>query len=210
MQDIKLLDPNFTFADLEAMAKPLDATGPEQFPHWLYDSQTFTFATDTKLTFFQNVNADKTLCNLQLAASLPQGEYFWPQYATFDPLFNSEVGAATLAGMWDEINRFVHTSHPSWTFSIKSKSYGPWPLSLAHGSGGAVGAGLAAIAGPLTYSQGNNGVQDGGQCINGIPIIPPNTAFIITVNWGALVTGNVAATVLCRFTLAGAYFRQVA
>jgi hypothetical protein len=210
MQNIQLLPPNFTYSDLENLAKPLEASAPEQFPHWLYDTQLFTFATSTDLFFYQAVNPDRTLCNMPNQAMLPANEYFWPQYVTFDPLFNSEVAAATLAGLWDEINRLVHTSHPSWTLSIKSKTYGPWPLSFAHCSGGAVGAGLAGIAGPLWVSQGNNGVQDGGQCINGIPIIPPMTAFVVQVHWNAVVAGAVAATVLCRFTMAGAYFRAVA
>lgn len=210
MYDIELLPADFQYADLQALAKPLVADAPEQFPHWLYDTQLLTLATGQDLAFFQNVNADKTLCNLQNQAMLPAQEYFWPQYAMFDPLFNVEVAAATAAGLYDEINRLVLTSHPQWTFSIKSKTYGPWPLSICHTTGGAVGGGMAGITGPFWLMTGQNGIADGGARIKGIPIIPPMTAFQVNVHWAALVAGVVAATVNCRLTLAGAYFRQVA
>jgi hypothetical protein len=210
MYDLEFLPSNFGFADLAALAKPLDASGPEQFPHWLYDTQLFTFATSTDLFFFQAVNADKTLCNVPNQAMLPSGEYFWPQRIMLDPLFNVEVAAATAAGLYDEINRLILTSHPTLTFFIKSKQYGPWPLSICHATGGAIGGGMAGIAGPLWLMTGQNGVTDGGAPVKGIPIIPPMTTFLVQLHWNAVVAGAVAATVNVRLTMAGPYFRQVA
>lgn len=210
MYEIELLPDGFGFQDLANLAKPLDAAAPEQFPHWLFDTQLLTFATGVDLFYFQAVNADKTLCNMPNQAMLPAGEYFWPQRIMFDPFFNGEVAAATIAGLWDEINRLVYTSHPTVTLFIKSKSYGPWPLSICHQSGGATGGGMAGIAGPLWLTTGNNGVMDGGAPIKGVPIIPPMTTFLVQVHWNAVVAGAVAATVNCRLTMAGAYFRQVA
>jgi hypothetical protein len=211
MYDFEFLPPDqITYEGLDSLSKPLLAGQPEQFPTWLYDTQLFTAATSTDLFFFQAVNPDKTLCNIPNQAMLPSGEYFWPQYAMFDPLFNGEVAAATIAGMYDEINRLVHTSHPDWTLTIKSKTYGPWPLSICHSTGGAVGGGMAGIAGPLWLNTGQNSIPDGGARVKGVPIIPPTTTFVVQVHWNGLVAGLVAATVLCRFTLAGPYFRAVA
>lgn len=213
MYDFEFLPAEqITYEGLDALSKPLLAGQPEQFPHWLYDSQLFTFGAGntTDLFFFQAVNADKTVGNVPNQAMLPSGEYFWPQYAMFDPFFNIEAAQATSAGLYDEINRLVHTTHPMWTLTIKSKVYGPWPLSICHGSGGAVGGGLAGIAGPLWVQTGQNGIADGGAPIKGIPIIPPMTTFVVQVHWNATIAVIVAATVLCRFTFAGPYFRAVA
>lgn len=212
MYELEQLPDTFTYADLKRMGKPDQADQPEQFPHWLFDTQLFTFGAGntTDLFYFQAVNPDKTLNNMPNQAMLPSEEYFWPQRAMFDPLFQTEVAAATPVSQYEEINRLVHTTHPYFVFSIKSKKYGEWPLSICHASGGAVGGGAGVAVGPLIYSSGQNSVPDGGAPVKGIPIIPPMTAFVVQCHWNATVAVIVAATVLCRFTFAGQYYRQVA
>ena len=59
----------------------------------------------------------------------------------------------------------------------------------------------------MTVQYANNGVFDGGWCVDGAITIPPKVGFDITLNWPAAV--DLTADVLIRFWMAGVLHRRV-
>ena len=58
-------------AAVQAAATPPSGTSEEAIWDQRYDTQTFTSATTTELTFFQTTNADPTITNMRQGGTLP-------------------------------------------------------------------------------------------------------------------------------------------
>jgi hypothetical protein len=191
---------------------------PEFFPMCWFDTLTFTQGAGGSgpgnLNFFQNVSgaagADPTLTNMQAAGQMPAGEYFWQQYLTADVLEgpSDSAVAGSILGPIDDIQRLILVTHPTISYRMKNKSYGPYPFSACHGTGGAVGFGWGTDAATHVNQHALNGVIDGGLPTKGFPIIPPNTPFGWSTFHSAAVTLTVSPNI--RLAMWGCHYRPVA
>lgn len=203
---------------LTGLATPTDPSQPEALPWVLFSTRSYVSATTTRLTFFDSVEGDKSLSNMESAGNLPDPQFFDIQYFGFDVMIRptvSNVASATAVatGALDDIQQLVLQGRGFWTLNMSNKRYGPFPLSFCHASGGATGF----LGGWGTYTAqahsvkeyANNGIFDGGWCIpSGSLIIPPKVGWDVTIEWPAALTlasGNSNV----RFWLGGTLYRRV-
>jgi hypothetical protein len=194
-------------ARLIAIASPDQAGQPECNAWRLYDTQNATTATTPTLIFFQTVNVDKTLSNMEGPGQLPDPQFY--EIAGFEcDVLSAPVSAATFLGPYNDIANLLFTTRGIFTFNMSNKRYGPWPLTAAHGTGGPVGV-MSNNATPPIFSQAAvNGIFDGGFWADKQIVIPPKIGFDTTLNFGAAVTLNLSPTPI-RFVLWGVLHRRV-
>jgi hypothetical protein len=155
----------------------------------LYDTQTIVSGTTTSLTFFNAINADKTLSNVRgNGGVLPAGTYFEPLWLNVDFIGVNVLGAGTALGMLNDINNLVLTGRGIITITIGQTALPPIPLSYCHASGGATGTVGASLTAPAQLQFGTNGIQDSGYCLANSWTLTPNTSFSALVQFGAAVT----------------------
>ncbi|MEE8177702.1 MAG: hypothetical protein V3T65_06885 [Acidobacteriota bacterium] len=198
-----------TYRQLVDQANPRLPGQSEALAWVFYDTQNFVDNVSTRLTFFQVTNVDRTITNMVTAGSLPEPQFFEWWYAGVDVLRDVTTSAIDVAtGSLDDVQSLVLTSRPTWTFTMSDKIVGPFPLSFCHASGGVTGFGFGtATASVVTVQYANNGVFDGGFCVDGAITIPPKVGFDITLNWPAAV--DLTADVFLRFWMAGVLHRRV-
>lgn len=203
--------PLLTAAQLAAAANPSTPGQPEAMPWFLYDTQTITSGTTTSLSFFQTVQTDKTLGNMESAGQLPDPQYFIVHYVTcdiLDPPVANAGHAASALGPVNDIDLILKQQRATFTFAMSNKNYGPFPLTLCHGTGGATGNGTATYTAEASIWYGNNGIiGSGGFPFLGSLVIPPKVGFSLSVNMAAAPTlsGNISV----RIGLAGVLYRRV-
>lgn len=197
-----------TRQQLDAIAFPERANQPEALPWVFYDTQLVTSGTTAQLNFFGNINADKTMSNMQSQGQLPDPQYFRVYSVLCDILqpvsFLANVGTGALA----DIEIMLKTQRATWQLQYSDKMWGPFPLTFAHASGGATGVAAGTWTAPQALQQGNNGIFDGGFPAGGALVIPPKTAFSAQINFAAAPTlagGNPNV----RFCLFGTLYRRV-
>lgn len=186
------------------------ATGQsEVVPYVLFDTQTYVSATTTQLNYFQTVQGDRTLGNMQAGGQLVADRYMEIWGICVDPIIPDSAGATGLTGAWADMTDLMWTGRPTFTFTMDDKRIGPFPLSYFHASGGLTGFGYnEAAAGLLAKEYANWGVFDGGFWVGGSVIIPPQSGFVVDLEWNAAVTlalGNP----LIRVGFVGALHRNV-
>lgn len=193
---------------LDEIANPVLMHQPEAIPHILYDTVVFTSATTLQQVFYRTQQSDPTMGNLQQAGALPDPQYFQIFNIGCDYL-PAVLGVSTSAdntGLLNDLAKIFLVARPTFTVTIADKNYGPYPLSVAHTSGGPVGAlGGAAV---FDFQQGNNGPADGGWNWYGSVVIPPKQNFFVQVNYAAVQTlqnGNPNI----RFWMSGILHRAV-
>lgn len=199
-----------TLAQLQDLTTPkaVDGGNMEVFRHHLYDTQTYPAAgTAAPLTFFQNTNADQSLCNLQQAATLPDPDYMQVFYIQCDILLGTSDLTIPLA--WRDMDRIIRLGRPVLSLRVQGKDYGPWKLTAVHGSGAPVLDGFSdgAGAGVVSHEYASNGPIDGGWCQDGSMWLTPKTAFTARILWGNPLA--VAADTLVCILLDGAYYRAI-
>lgn len=205
--------PVLTRQALDATANPAAANQGEAIPWFLYDTQDIVTAVTTTLTFFASVQTDRSLGNMQSAGQLTDPQYFVVHYVTCDLLQTPTLGvAADNTGALNNIEQILKTARANWTINMSDKLYGPFPLTLAHATGGATGGftGVNNTAAPTinTFQFGNNGNPgSGGFPFLGALVIPPKVGFNLTLQFGAAPT--LTATVKARMGLAGVLYRRV-
>jgi hypothetical protein len=197
-----------TRAQLDALALPSNARQPEALPWILYHQKTYTSGTTTKLTFFDAVESDDTLGNMETQGSLPDPQYFEIHYIGADFLLDATTAAGGEVGAIDDVAKLLFTGRGTWTLSIAKKAYGPFPLSFLHASGGPTGFGWGTFTAEESIQYANNGIFDGGWCVGGALIIPPKVGFSFEVRWSAAQTLNAGNTGV-RAWMAGVLHRQV-
>lgn len=175
-------------AQLAALADPQSANQPEALPWVLYDTQSLANGGIGPLVFFQTVNVDKTLSNMEGPGQLPDPQYFQIFYWGVDFLLPAFVGTGAIGGPIADIANILFTTRATWTFNISNKRTGPFPLSFMHSSGGPTGFYAATLTAPASKEYGNNGIFDGGFCVNGALVIPPKLGFDVTIAVAAAVT----------------------
>lgn len=195
-----------TYAQLQRRANAVAADQPEAIPYIIFDTQTYTDNSTTQLTFFQTVQTDKTLGNLDQAGTLPSPNFFEIEGIHLDFL-NVNGAGATPVGPLNDILLLQNTGRGTLIFSISGKEYLRMPITAAHPLGGAVGT----IAGTTTantmeqYALG--GPVDGGFYVGKSLILQPSQSFSAQIQWAAAqnLTGNVSL----RLSLSGVMHRRV-
>lgn len=171
---------------LAMLANPELANQPEALPWVLYDTQPWTTAVTTQVDYFLTQPADRTLGNMEGPGQLPDPQFFEIWYWGVDILVNPAfVALATAVGPITDIAQFLFTNRGIWTFTVSNKNIGPFPMSFFHGSGGPTGYMSGTFAAPARMEYGNNGIFDGGYCVNGSIIIPPKIGFVVTLRTSA-------------------------
>jgi hypothetical protein len=204
--------PILTAAQLIGASNPQTPGQPEAMPWFLYDTQPFTTAVTTSAQFFQTVQGDKTLGNMESAGQLPDPQYFILHYVTcdiLDPPTASALLTGQALGPVADIDAILKSQRATFQLTISNKVYGPFPLTLCHATGGATGNGTATQAAPLSMWYGNNGiVGSGGFPFLGSIVLPPKVGFTLSVNLAAAATLNTSPLNI-RMGMAGVLYRRV-
>jgi hypothetical protein len=206
--------PPLSRDDLDLMANPMFANQPEVVPWQLYDTQVITTAVGNPAVFFQTINADKTLSNMEGPGQLPDPQYLVVQYVACDilqiPTTTALVAADTNAGLAN-VENLLKTVRATFEFNMSNKRYGPFSLTMCHATGGATfnGFGVGTLAAGVTSGVVNNGIPgSGGFPFSGALVIPPKIGFDVTVRFAAPPT-LVAGPVNIRMSLVGPLYRRV-
>jgi len=197
-----------TKAQLMSQANPESASQPEVIPWVLFDTQSYVSTTTTTLSFYQAVQNDKSLGNMEGGGQLPDPQFFEIFRIGLDVLLRPAAQAGHAAtGPVDDIAQLVLFGRGTFLFQMSNKQYGPFPLSLLHASGGPTGFGWATMTAEAQVSYANNGIFDGGYPINGAITIPPKVGFSVVLSWPAALT--LQANTLLRVWMAGPLYRRV-
>lgn len=197
-----------TYESLRAEARPQNSKLPEALPYVLYDTVQYPQAgLSGALNFFNTVRTDQTLGNMEQAGQLPAGQLFRVQTIHCDILSApSSNGASDQTGAANDVALILNSARCTLTWTIRSKSLGPIPLSFF----GRSGAADAVIAGSLTAPDlVSFGATDknGGFNVGGRIMIPDVTAFGVQLNGVASVA--ISAATYIRISMRGTLYRPV-
>lgn len=197
-----------TFEQLVALSQPSSGKLPEALLWPLYSTKSYVSGTTTKLVFFDTVESDKTLSNMETAGSLPDPQFYEIHGMGCDILLDGSVsGANTEVGALDDVAKLILTSRSMFTLNISNKQYGPVPLTFAHASGGPTGVAFGTLTAPQGVQFANNGIFDGGWPVGGGIVIPPKVGFNVTVEWASAQTLNAGNTFIRMWMIGGLYRR---
>lgn len=195
-------------AQVQAAATPPSGRSQEAIWHGVYDTQTYVDNTTTRLTFFQQTNVDKTLSNMEASGQFPAPQSFQIHNICCD-IWNA-AGVSTAAGGVDgqlnDLALLLFVGRPTWTLTISSKQYGPYPLTLLHGTGGPTGFGWGTFTAEESLQFARNEPSQGWNYFGRI-IIPEQVSFSIELNWAA--AQNLTADARIRLTMLGVLNRRV-
>jgi hypothetical protein len=197
-------------AAVEAASTPGAGAGQEAIWHQLFDTQTFTSAATVSLTFFQTANADKTLSNIDQGGTLPRFSSLQIHDVTADYLALAPVSTlagATTVGVLNDLALLVLGSaqRPTWTLTISQKAYGPYSLTVLHGTGGPAGFGWGGNG--ANFQQYARNEPSSGWNYFGRVIIPEQVSFSLTILWAA--TATLTGDTRIRASLFGVFNRRV-
>ncbi len=204
--------PALSKQQLDAIANPTFANQPEVVPWQLYDTQSVANAAAGPFVYYQTINADKTLSNMEGPGQLPDPQYLIVQYVAADVLQIPTVTAQASepAGAISNIENLLKTARATFEFNMSNKRYGPFSLTMTAATGGATGFGYGygTSANGTGVQWGNNGVPGtGGYPFSGALVIPPKIGFDITVRLA--VAATLTATVNLRISMVGPLYRRV-
>jgi hypothetical protein len=205
--------PPYDSQQLYDLSNPQQANQPEVVPWQLFDTQSLATATSAPLVFFQTINADKTMSNMEGPGQLPDPQHLIVHYVALDIL---QVPTATVLanepnGALANVENILKTCRATFEFNMSNKRYGPFSATMCHSTGGATfaGYGYGTAANGTSSGVVNNGIPGtGGYPFSGALVVPPKIGFDVTIRFGANVT--LAPTpVLLRISLVGALYRRV-
>lgn len=195
-----------TRAQLRQMSTPPSGASPEAIWHQFYDTQDYVSATTTTLTFFATPNVDLTLSNMETGGQLSDPQWLSIYDITLDFLSQNTTQAAGLLGELNDLSLLLKVGRPTWTLTISDKNYGPYSLTVLHGTGGPSGTiDAGTLAAGIQYA---NNMPTPGWNYKGSLIIPPKTSFRIVVNFGAAQTTTLTPLPM-RISLFGILSRRV-
>lgn len=178
--------------------------GLEIVPDQLYDTQTYTSAATTELSFFSAVAANQGLSNMTQPGMLPNPQSFLIEYARIYFRVNpktDDAGAAaptTFASLYNDLALLVNTG--IFRMTIGTKNYGPWLLWTMPAA--SYLQGVMTQAGAEAANITHDYAQLGGPLWNLRPnlMIAPLQNFNVTLAWPAgavtLTDGNPPITVM--------------
>lgn len=196
-----------TRQQVQAAATPPSGRSQEAIWHCVYDTQTYTDNATTNLTFFSQTNTDKTLSNMEASGQFPSPQSFQIYNICCDLWTAAPVSnGADLTGDLNDLALLLLTGRPTWTLTISSKQYGPYPLTALHGTGGPQGFGWGFASATNSVQFAKNDPSEGWN-YKGSIIIPEQVSFSIAVNWGA--AQNLTANWSIRMSMFGVLNRRV-
>jgi len=170
------------------LATPDTAGQPEVIPATYYDTQAYTSASTTALTFFSAVNADRTLSNMDASGAFPDPQFFEIWFISIDFLFPAISTDAAALGNLDDLLKLTNQQRGTFTLQLSNKNYGPFPIRVAHGSGPVSQSSIESSTVVASHQAASNGVADGGFYVGGQIVIPPKVNFAVILNWAAAAT----------------------
>lgn len=195
-------------AAVTAAATPPSGNSQEAIWHQAYDTETYTDNVTTRLVFFQTTKADRTLSNMEQSGSFPKPQSLQIYDVTCDILSIVPVTvSADVTGVLNDLALLLFGSNtrPTWQLNISNKNYGPYSLTVLHGTGGPVGMGWAgATVTGLQYAQNAN---TPGWNYFGRVIIPEQVNFNVELNWAA--AADMTENKRIRVSLFGVLNRRV-
>lgn len=196
---------------LASESTPTSGTDLEAVPWDLFDTNTTLFANagvSINAAFYQVVQADPTLGNMQMPGALPAPQWLEPAALAVD-ILAIPSSSATIAGAMSDIANILKTVRSVFNMKVSQKDYGTFPLMLAHCTGGEQGYIASAIATPGTVQFGNNGIPDGGWWLDGAIIIPSQQNFIVSIITSATALTLTQTPMPIRCNLWGVLHRRV-
>ena len=150
--------------------------------HTIYDTATFTNAT-VALQFFNAGRASRQLTNFNGRGMFPAKEAFQPIALTVDIMIVPGalgVGVDTISQMWNLQfgSGVAGVGAPIIEIEYSNKTYGPFKLSQAHGTGGPHGFHTVN-----NFSFANNSLPDGGIWLGDSVIFAPLQNFTLDILW---------------------------
>lgn len=181
-----------------AGATPPSGNSAEAIWYQLYDTQLFTSGTTVAQQFFLSPGVDPTLSNMTQAGTLPSPQTLQIYDITLDVLSLTPVsisGAGTVEGVLDDLARLIFASlqRPTWTLTISQKAYGPYSLTVLHGTGGPTGWFAGTFAATTSMQYARNDPSPGWNYYGRVSILQ-QMQFSLSLNWAATpaaLTGNV-------------------
>lgn len=197
-----------SFAAVDRAAQPISGSDPEVIWHQVFDTQTYLAAGANQLVFFNSVNNDKTLNNMELAGQFPNPQTFQIYNVCLDllPLSGVSTAAGGVAGNLDDMARILMVARPTWTLTLQNKQYGGYSLTALRGTGGPTGFGWGTFTAEESLQFAKNDPSMGWN-YQGQIIIPAQASFNITVNFPSLVT--ITADTKLRLSMFGVLNRAV-
>lgn len=199
-----------TASQLASASTPTSGTDLEAVPWDMFDTNTTAFAnaaTSLSVAFFQTVQTDFTLGNMQAPGMLPSPQWLEPAGLAVDILSVPSSSVATTAtGALSDIANIIKTCRAVFNIKVSQKDYGTFPLMLAHCTGGEQGFGWGAEVSNFEY--GNHGIPDGGWWLDGAIIIPSQQNFIVSILTSSTAL-TLNATTPVRANLWGVLHRRV-
>lgn len=193
-----------------AQATPPSGASQEAIYDQRFDTQTYPAAGIRTLTFFSNVNADKTLSNMEAAGQFPAPQSFRIHQVTCD-IFPAAAGlsssAGLVAGNVNDMQNILFQARPTWQLSISSKLYGPYSLTVLHGTGGPQGFISGTYTAPIDLQHARNETSPGWDYCGSLTI-PEQTAFSVVVNFQNTLV-PIAVDHLIRVSIFGIMQRRV-
>lgn len=195
-------------AQLRAAATPPSGHSQESIWHCAFDTQTYTDNSTTSLTFFQATNTDRTLSNMDAAGMFPAPQTFQIHNICADFLTAAPVStnAGDVVGDLNDLALLLLTSRATWTLNISNKAYGPYPLTLLHGTGGPTGFGWGTFTAEESIQYARNEPSPGWNYYGRV-IIPEQTNFNLVLNFAA--AQNLTADWRIRISMLGVLARRV-
>jgi hypothetical protein len=200
-----------TAAQLTAATTPTSGTDLEAVPWDLFDTNVTAFANAAgplNVPFYQTVQTDPTLGNMQMPGALPAPQWLEPAALAVDILSVPSTGAALQGALSDHAN-ILKTNTAAFNMKVSQKDYGTFPLMLAHSIGGEIGI-ISSTVATSSQQYANNGVADGGWWMDGAIVIPSQQNFIVSIltKQGATLTLQLSPTPV-RTNLWGVLHRRV-
>lgn len=198
---------------LAGASTPTYAGQGECIPWVYYDTQSYTSAgTAGPIAYFQSVQSDKTLGNIDQGGQLPAGYYFQInsfQLDWFGLPSNQTAAAATTApvGSGNDLFIIFFTARALFQFVISSKLYVQVPATYLHASGYPVVVTAGAYAAATQDQFVGNSYPDGDYYIGNNIVIPPQQAFNASLIFAG--ANAISATTNIRIGMAGALTRRV-
>lgn len=196
-----------TWSEILAYGQPRSADQPEAFRDTIYDTQTYVDNVTTNLSFFQTVQGDKTLGNIQGAGALPAANAFAISAISCELAIGAEAGGVAGGLGLSDASKLLIVGRPTLTFVLSDKSYGPWPLIYCGAAGGLDLQGYGTTTADANAASVGAVAPNGGYFLGNSIILLPNVQFNVIVNWSA--AQDLSANRNIRVSLHGTRYRRV-
>lgn len=200
-----------SYAALAAQARPTRGDQPESLPWVFYDTQKYLQAGVSRLTYFSNsAQTDLTMSNLG-NGQLQTDEFFEYQRGFISILASLSITTtAAVTGAANDVDILHKAARGTYTFTMLSKTIGPFPIDYFGRPGGVSFAGVAEgseTAPGRNIIQSGETVMNGGFPFVGAITIPPVTAFKVFLDFNSTA---ISGDTNIRHGMLGVFHRKIA